>query len=582
MSAARTEIAGRHMLGGLFRARGNDRAVADDLLNGVLRLDNHPATAIDLASPDWLADPFQDNNWQFSFHSLRWIDVLRRTHEAMGDQRYLDAYTAVARSWHEAHIGAPTGKVSRFAWYDMGAGLRVLILAGVLHTVGEQDWLIDCVAEHGHRMSPEEYGHQVGNHIIHIHNGLITAGHILDEPTWIEMATYRLKKLLLENVDLDGVADDGAIQYQINNYNWYKEALDHAKAAGVEHGAEFDRVDLMPEFLAHCFQTNRVLVQFGDSDRTAPPRLPAPSLEYINSQGQSGQRPDELYKEYRHGGYAFGRTHWDVVDMSDVLHYSVRFGPPQSAHTHAHQDGGSITVNYGGVELHPEGGRFRYDAQPMSLYFKSQRTHNTVVFLGDEFDPDAPTELLRSSSSPKGDLTVVRRTEKHGSVWQRAIHHHRRGRTLTVTDHVAPYRRSDVVQLWQLPRGAVVRVEDQDARIFLEGRHVSTLTSAATCPLYREVLEGRRSSELIEGWRSVKYGECFAAPVLRIGMTVDRGLISTVVQPRSAGLPETQVSLVPAPQGIGMWATTMRGDEMASARYGLFQKRLVARVLEGL
>lgn len=582
MSASRPEIAGQHMLGGLFRPRGNDRQVADDLLRGTLRLDNHPPAQIDIAAPDWLADPFGDNNWQFSFHSLRWLDVLRRSHEATGDQRYLDACVGAARSWHEAHTAGSAAKVSRFAWYDMGAGLRVLVLAGLLHTVGEQPWLVDCIAEHGRRMAPEEFGHQIGNHIIHIHNGLITAGHLMDEPAWTEMATHRLKKLLVENVDLDGVADDGAIQYQINNYNWYKEALDHARAAGITHGPEFDRVDLMPEFLVHAYQTTKTLVQFGDSDRTTVPRIEYPQLEHLRAGGSAGERPYETYRCYRSAGYAFGRTHWDVGDMSDVLHYSLRFGPPQSAHTHAHQDGGGVTVDFGGTELHPEGGRYRYDTQPMSVYFASQLTHNTVLILEDEFDPGAPTDLLRSETSATGDLTVVRRTEQHGSVWHRAVHHHRPARTLTVTDHVAPHRRSDVVQLWQLPRGAVVRVAGQEARVLVRGRHVATLTSAGTSPIYHEVVEGRRSSEHIQGWRSVKYGECFAAPVLRIGMTVDRGLLTTVVQPRRDGMPDAQVSLVPAAQGLGMWATTMRGDDVASARYGLSQGRLVVRVLEGL
>ena len=582
MSTPRTEIAGRHMIGGLFRARGNDLAVAQDLLKGTLRLDNHPATEVDLAHLDWSADPVQDNNWQFSFHSLRWIDVLRRAHGQTKDQRYLDAYVDVARSWHGAHVADPPARVSRFAWYDMGAGLRVLILAGMLHTVGEQPWLLECLREHGRRMAPEEFGHQIGNHIIHIHNGLLTAGHLMDEPEWIATATRRLKKLLLENVDLDGVADDGAIQYQINNYNWYKEALAHARAAGVEHGPEFERVDRMPELLVHACGTTGTLVQFGDSDRTAVPGLEHPQLEHLRSGGRSGERPRELYRCYRSSGYAFGRTDWSVTDTSRTLHYSVRFGPPQSAHTHAHQDGGSITVDFGGTELHPEGGRYRYDTQPMSMYFASQLTHSTVLIAQDEFDPDAPTELLRSESSPEGDLTVVRRTEKHGSVWHRAVHHHRPGRTLTVTDHVAPHQESDVVQLWQLPRDAVVRLSGDEARVHVRGRHVSTLTSAGTAPLYYEVIEGRRSPERIEGWRSVKYGECFAAPVLRIGMTVDRGLLSTVVHPRSAALPGAQVSLVPSTGHLGIWATVMRGDEVCSARYGLFRDRLVARVVEGL
>ncbi|MFI7481842.1 heparinase II/III family protein [Kocuria sp. M1R5S2] len=580
MSAARTEIAAQHMLGGLFRARGNDRHVADDLLNGTLRLDNHPAAAIDLAAPDWHANPFRDNNWQFSYHSLRWIDVLRRTYDATGEQQYLDAYTAVARSWHETHTADPTAKVSRFAWYDMGAGLRVLILAGVLHTIGEDEWIVDCIAEHGRRMAPEDFGHQIGNHIIHIHNGLITAGHIMGEPTWTEMATHRLKKLLLENVDLKGVADDGAIQYQINNYNWYKEALDHARAAGIHHGPEFDRVDLMPEFLAHAFQTNRVLVQFGDSDRTAVPRLSVPVLDYINSKGESGQRPDELYKVYEHAGYAFGRTHWDVEDMTDVLHYSLRFGPAQNAHTHAHQDGGSVTINYGGVELHPEGGRYRYDTQPMSIYFKSQSTHNTVTFLADEFDPDAPTDLVSSWSSDRYETTVVRREERQGSVWQRAVVHDRPGRGIVVADHVRPHTHSETVQLWQLPAGAIVRTDDRNALIYLRGKHLATLAVAASAPLYFEVVEGRRSADHIEGWRSVKYGECFEAPVLRIGVRAAEALIATSILPNLPNYPGAVLNRGERTSASSLCLGIERAASSATVRFRVVDGLLTANIAQ--
>lgn len=566
-SPSRSHIAGQHMLGGLFRNRGNDLQVADDLLRGSLRLDNHPVTQINIKDPDWLSDPFKDNNWQFSFHSLRWVDVLRRTYESTKDSKYLDAYITVAKSWHRNHIESPQGKMSRFAWYDMGAGLRVLILAGVMFTVGDEDWLRDCIHEHGIRMSPESFGHQVGNHIIHIHNGLMTAGHIMQNSSWKDMATYRLKKLLVENVNLEGVADDGAIQYQINNYNWYKEALDHAKAAGIEHGDDFDRVMLMPDFLVHCYQTNRSLIQFGDSDRTALPKFNTPEISYIHSKGDLGEEPEELYKCYSEAGYAFGRTNWNVDDMSKTMHYSLRFGPPQSAHTHAHEDGGSITVNFAGTELHPEGGRFRYDTQPMSVYFKSQNTHSTLLIEGERFDPDAPTRLVKSESTVESEITIVKRVEKRGSTWSRSLFHDRTQRILTVTDYVTPFEETNVMQLWQLPQGAIVRIVENKALIFLRGRHLATLTTGSTGSIYYEVVEGRRSKEHIEGWRSVKYGECFAAPVLKIGSRVSAGLMSTVISPQFADLNDPFVSVVADPSRSQLMVTTARDGDVSSMRY---------------
>ncbi|GAA4700947.1 hypothetical protein GCM10025781_19130 [Kocuria gwangalliensis] len=430
-------------------------------------------------------------------------------------------------------------------------------------------------------MSPESFGHQVGNHIIHIHNGLMTAGHIMQNNSWKEMATYRLKKLLTENVNLEGVADDGAIQYQINNYNWYKEALDHAKAAGIEHGTDFERVALMPDFLVHCFQTNRSLIQFGDSDRTALPRFITPQIDYINSGGNSGDKPKQLYKCYPQAGYAFGRTNWSVADMSKTMHYSLRFGPAQSAHTHAHQDGGSVTVNFSGIELHPEGGRFRYDNQPMSVYFKSQSTHNTIVIEGEHFDPDSATELLDSRATEASEVTIVRRAEKLGSEWHRAVFHDRNQRMLTVSDYVKPFELTNVVQLWQLPQGAVVRVLENQAIILLRGRHLATLTTGSTSPIYYEVIEGRRSKEHIEGWRSVKYGECFAAPVLKIGSQFSEGLISTVVAPDFDDLENPFASVVADPSEMRMMVTTGRDEDVSSVLYWISGESLQCSMPKG-
>ncbi|GAA4699715.1 hypothetical protein GCM10025781_17260 [Kocuria gwangalliensis] len=59
-SSNRSDIARQHMLGGLFRDRGNDLQVANDLLEGALHIDNHPSAQIDMRKINWLADPFKD------------------------------------------------------------------------------------------------------------------------------------------------------------------------------------------------------------------------------------------------------------------------------------------------------------------------------------------------------------------------------------------------------------------------------------------------------------------------------------------------------------------------------------------
>lgn len=71
------KTAERQALGTHFVAGPQDKKLVADLCGGHLTLPPHKRWQLP-AAPTWAEDPFSDNNWQFQYHMLRWLDPLRR------------------------------------------------------------------------------------------------------------------------------------------------------------------------------------------------------------------------------------------------------------------------------------------------------------------------------------------------------------------------------------------------------------------------------------------------------------------------------------------------------------------------
>src|SRR5690349_6277536 len=67
----------RQAFGAGFDPVSTDARKARELTNGVLHLSPHDPFSLP-QTPSWTEDPYGQNNWKFQYHSLRWIDVLRR------------------------------------------------------------------------------------------------------------------------------------------------------------------------------------------------------------------------------------------------------------------------------------------------------------------------------------------------------------------------------------------------------------------------------------------------------------------------------------------------------------------------
>jgi hypothetical protein len=526
-----TAVAKAQCFGGGFTRGAGDAAAATALMAGRLSLYRHPAARLP-GNPTWRENPSGDPNWGFQLHSLRWTDVLRREGVRTRNRAMLDRYRSLLSDWvrDNPRHGAP----SPFSWLDMATGLRAIEFSCAIGTFGYRPELVAALTSHGAALADRTFAPERGNHALHVHLGLLVAGCVGSDTTWVRTARGRIVTLLRGSVDTEGVSEEGSTAYQLSNYRWYVEAQRRIRSCGLTSGPVFRRVALMPEFLAHATTPDGTYEQTGDSDLTeAVPLTASPHALYAATAGRRGTPPAAVYRAYRRG-YVFGRSGWGRSrPFADELYYSLRFGPCLFSQLHGHEDAGALTLNAGGRRLLSDSGRYRYDSSALSRYLGSRAAHNTVDVLGARYDRLAPTTLVTARHTPAYDLTTVRVTALTGTTWTRTVLYSRTGGYLVVADAVAGRGEKTMVQRWNLPDDGTRTVGRSSVSVDGPGADLSVFWVGT--PPRLSITTGQRSPLL--GWRSHRYGTAFAAPVAEATLTGSTGRFTTVLLPRRGASP---------------------------------------------
>lgn len=502
----------KHAIGVVFDKRKDDESIAERLLAGNIVIPGRPDVRI-VNNAIWDLDPYSDNNWRFSLHSLRWIEPLRRQYLHTKNVNYKMKYREILLSWYKFHI--EKNRHTPYSWYDMAVGQRVKILVAALTVLPEDsDWLERFLLRHGEHLSAEKFLSRKGNHALHAMIGLVVCGDYFERQDWLTRAQKKISNLFDEYVDAQGVDYEGAIQYQLNNFKWYSEAAKHIHFATGKNPNYVIKLDAMLKFLAHATNTLGMHVQYGDSDRIIASRsFGNAELEYAGSRGLRGIPAEENYVSYD-SGYTFGRTGWSKLDFEQGIFYSLRHGPAFSSTPHGHYDAGSVTFTKGNRELLFESGRFRYDKSEMSVYLKSAQAHSTVGTPNSPSFKDVDTHCIRSESNELFDWTVITRDLASAGTWHRSVMHLRELKALLIVDDLLSSTPALLDQYWQLASDSVVEQRDNKVFARVKGSDeiltFSWLVNSESSSY--KVAIGDRNPLL--GWRSIKHGESFPSSVI--------------------------------------------------------------------
>ncbi|MDO5617800.1 heparinase II/III domain-containing protein [Kocuria sp.] len=504
------QAAQRQVLGTNFRESKDEARLVRNLLNGSLRMSPHKAWQLP-KTPTWTEDPFDDFNWQFQFHMLRWLDPLRRA-GLKGNDDARAMWEHYARSWIEAN--PPGESKSKWAWVDMTDGIRAQELCFGLPLVGEQPWLVDSLEQHGEWLADPEHL-QPGNHGMHQLNGLFVVGAVLQDQKFLDRAVSGIGEFLRAAWDQQGMNAEGAITYHRQNLTWWEDTLRRFDLEQIDRPEGAERLILVPEILAHETSPLGRFARIGDTDGSSPSLIEHPYTSYVTSQGRRGTPPASTTAVYD-AGYAYVRSGWGQGEraFSDETYLTVLFGAQNKQH--GHMDGTSLTCATRGVQWLDDQGRFHYGRDATRRYVVSRAAHNLLV-LPSESPRKARSVALEKHQETESYVDFLLTDPSYDDVTiQRRVIYLKHWDLTAVLDTVQAEKSVQVEQRWHCGKGIEAKALSFGFSLGHgdQNFHIANLTSQT----HRDIRRGLDNPMI--GWTSAGWRK--RAPI-DVATTYDSG-----------------------------------------------------------
>lgn len=553
-------VAQRQAFGVTYAKPEEHRQHAELVRRGRLRLPPHPTWDGDVT--DWTADPFDDRNWQFQHHTLRWLNAVRWA-ALEGDGQAAALWRSVAGSWAKANVPAKRAS-SPFAWVDMADGNRAIQLSlGAPLVQEEDDWYVPLLRYHvTWLLDPSHLADK--NHALHQHQGLLVAAATLQDRSALAVAHERMVEQFASTFDLQGANDEGAVGYHELNLKWWALAWQRVEAEGLEIPDSVSaRLEAGGIALAHMVLPNGTLPQIGDTKRAPVAPGLGTHVDYVATGGAQGSPPEQTAVAYDRG-YAISRSGWGHDrPLDQESHLLVRFG--EDVRSHSHQDRGSVHIYTRGRIWLTDGGFFSYQTgDPTRNHFLSRQAHNVASLPEVPHEDRAEVALERFSVTETAHDILLR---DHGYIdtdlTRRVIFLPGPECWIVWDEATDPM---PIQQSWLVDVGVVARRHDRGFELRSGDRSV-LMTWLGQTPAFRthRAKEGDLHGWIATKWKAMRAGTLITATsqksrmrsVALIGPSAPQeiALVSSYVT--SAGLLAATVM-----RGPRLWSITVDGESI--------------------
>ena len=485
-----------------------DRRRADALLEGRYLWEPHPEVELG-TTLTWTEDPFDDRNWRFQFHALRWVWHLINTGSSTGDARYLDRAEELVRSWVENN--PRDGAADPMAWNDHAVAWRARVLTCLARQRPAPEWLDQALRDHADALADPDFYVDRGNHALNQDVGLLAAACHLQRWQQRDLAIERIGHLARTSVDEQGVTNEQSVEYQVYNHNRYRDAAGMISACGREDPAWVARIDLMPEVLAHMTLPDGTYEALGDTDRREVRPLGDPATTWLRTDGADGAPPADRTAVFDAGFY-LTRSGWgEERPMGEETFLSARFGPQPDLH--GHDDHGSVTLYAERQRLVTDPGKYRYGNLPARAHVVSQQAHNVVTIdaaCTERVEDRSPISSVMTDGEVDRFRIEINRCRDHH--WTRDVAFRLADGAVVVVDRVDGPSGAAITQRWQLEVDAEVTAIDPTGAhaVWPDGTHLR-LEQLLTAGGGDAVVGGE---DPLRGWVSRAYGQLDPAPNL--------------------------------------------------------------------
>jgi hypothetical protein len=537
---------------GITRARSDDASLARQIMAGRVAIEKY-GTVVIPQNPNWRPQSGLDSSGDAHMSSLHYLMPLLREGVRTGDQTMINRFYVLIRDWSLNNRLGMKNPPNSAAWQPIYTGYRMQVIACALAGPrGDELWLRQLAAVHANYVTTYTSSLASNNTGIQLGMGQYAIGCAMGNTGWKNAARSRLSRLATSLVYADGSTNEGAVSYAKSDYQWFNEAAQRIRMCGQSVPSALQRVDKVPEFMAHAIRPDGRFEALGDTspDRASATLFKDTVAEWSASLGRSGSHPKATFAHFA-GGFVFGRSGWGTASRpyTDQTFYSVRTGKGRSAGIfHAHADAGSVTFYANGSPQLWDTGQWKYQYGATRNYVMGRYAHNVVSASGGGYTTSRAPSMSRGNSTATRDLVTLTDTGYRSNkiTLTRTIMYSRKGEYLVVWDNARSAKKDSkkrtvartFTQHWQLGPGRSTTVEP--GRISTNGSGGNTTIVWVGPQPSLSVANGWTSPRM--GWVSQAYGDLEPAPMARAVRTGTGANWVTVILSRRAGVPSSAVS----------------------------------------
>lgn len=537
------------------------------LKNGVIHLSPHPKWKGKFT--DWEADPYDDRNWKFQFHTLRWLNPL--VWSALdGDEESKTEWKRIVKSWYSANI--PAGKAkSPFAWKDMADGNRAVQLCIGASLIDSSDlWFVRLLEAHRDWLL-DDNNIVLGNHALHQNIGLFVVGAVLRDTDAMNIARSRMVAQFESAFDEEGINEEGSVTYHQLNLAWWNNAAMRLELEQTPFpNYVLQRLEAAASVLVHLVLPNGYLPQIGDGHRNLLRVGLSQECDYAATDGQQGVAPTQLVRSFSNGYYT-SRSGWGATrSLKNESQLIMRHGGEMIGH--AHQDRGSLHVYSRGTAWLVDSGFHSYQKRdPVRTYLNSRDAHNVASVVGEEYQVPDYVAVVAERESDQYHYVEVHDSGFPGNLLRRRVIYLTQLDCWIVQDTNDGDAAYNLKQSWHINVG--IRVSRHDRGFMLRDGNANMLMTWLGPP--PELKMHRAGEDDLRGWIGTKWKTLEPGRLVTAqGPSSTRGLV-LLLSPASKGdhigivssyVTTAGVIDMVLTRGTGTWSVRIDSSEVVVTR----------------
>jgi hypothetical protein len=498
-----------------------EEATAQDLLENVWPARGFPLPYLSWPLT-WQEDPYHEAYWEFYFYGLRPEATLLYEWETTGRRAYLEKLVAILRSYvaYDATRGEDIVTfdnnhtaayrtmelVNFYVKLKLAHALPPDLEAGLARSLQK---LGAFLAEPRHFEADFNHGFNEGAALLVLADNF---PHMSGASGWRTLALERLKQMLVNTIDADGVEVENSPFYQVYVLGLVYQIAQWAKR--YEPGLATPYLETamkMLRYTADVTMPNGYLPMLGATATTympsqdptvyGPMAAADPEFDFAYTRGAHGAAPPDGAVLFPVSGLFLMRSPLgSTANLPNQTFVTFNAGTYRTSHSDL--DALGITMYSNGAEVLPTSGLYTYTEEPDLEYFHGTRSHNTVVVDGKDQAQGSAEAGSHGSSEGATWASGVSRLYA-GVTHHRTVVILRQGLVL-VHDELSSASSHEYSQTWHLAPNATPAGTTANLTASVGGKPQLTITQADPTAMSRQSFDGATGP--MQGWYSSSYG----------------------------------------------------------------------------